>query len=75
MLIQFCCYRRFVSFTVVESPREKVLGTSMNFLLFQRLLAMMNPNIRCVLSESIFDETYISPWRTEKLFVLHIFTT
>lgn len=28
---------------------------------------MMNPNIRCVLSESIFDETYISPWRTEKV--------
>jgi hypothetical protein len=29
------------------------------------LLLLMNPNIRCVLSESNFDETYISPWRTD----------
>jgi hypothetical protein len=25
----------------------------------------MNPNIRCVLSDQIIDEKYISPWRTE----------
>lgn len=42
-------------------------------MFFSHLLALMNPNIRCVLSESTFDETHISPWRTEIVLMLPIF--